>query len=566
MNPRIVATLALVFALGLSVHVFQVHRAVGDAPEPHEVEYVGSGECTRCHPGHAESFGRTFHRTMTQDVRTGDRLAPFDGGTLRYGGYEARFTTEGDTRFVTLSETEGEAHARRYEVERTVGSHRYQQFLARGEDDTWIRLPVGYHMEEERFFHMNEAFLTADPEGLADGDPVSLEDFDRHVVRWNDNCVFCHNVAPSPGFDAGRGTFDTHVAELGVACEACHGPGAEHVARNSSPIRRYLLHASDAPDPSIVNPARLSPERSADVCGRCHGQRMTDDIGRFLAHGDPFVPGEDLALYSAPLFADTTLHGEPVFGPRFWADGTPRLTAYEYQGLLQSRCASEGGLTCTSCHGMHDANPDGQIRPELSAGAGEGMCVSCHEGVRSGHPSSAPHPSASCISCHMPDVVYGVRGVRISHRIDIPVASGLEPGARPDACVLCHAELDDERRRVSPEEGALFTLLFGGDPLQRSVAAASLGGPVLGIEEPTTRGWLLEVMRSDPYPALRAIAYESLRVRPSVGALEGYVPTDPLLDRERAIASWSLTVKPPSPARLLELVPRRSAAAIEIGE
>jgi predicted CXXCH cytochrome family protein len=564
MSPRAIVALTLVFASGLTVHAFRVQSALSDAPDPHQIEYVGSGACTRCHPGHAESFGRTFHRTMTQDVATADRLAPFDGGRLRYGGYEARFTTEGDARLVTL--TGADSEARRFEVERTVGSHRYQQFLARADDDTWIRLPVGYHMEEERFFHMNEAFLTADPEGLAEGAPVSLADFDRHVVPWNDNCVFCHNVAPSPGFDAREGRFDTHVAELGVACEACHGPGAEHIARNSSPVRRYLLHASETPDRSIVNPARLSPERSADACGRCHGQRITDDIGSFLAHGDPFVPGEDLALYSAPLFADTTLNGEPVFGARFWEDGTPRLTAYEYQGLLQSRCASEGGLTCTSCHGMHDGDPDGQIRPELVARAGEGMCIGCHVDERTEHPSIAAHPTASCISCHMPEVVYGVRGVRISHRIDIPVVSALEAGVRPDACVLCHGDMDAERHRVSPEDAALFTLLFGGDPLQRSVAASALRGPVIGVEEPVIRGWLLEVMRGDPYPAIRAIGYRSLRARHPSGSLEGYVPTDSLADRERAIAGWSLPITPPSAARMLELVPRRSAAAIDIGE
>jgi len=215
---------------------------------------------------------------------------------------------------------------------------------------------------------------------------------------------------------------------------------------------------------------------------------------------------------------------------------------------------------------MHEGDPDGQIRPELVARAGEEMCTGCHEHERTGHPSIAVHPTASCTSCHMPEVVYGVRGVRISHRIDIPVATAIEAGARPDACVLCHTDMDAERHQVSPEDGALFSLLFGGDPLQRSVAAASLGGPVIGIEEQAIRGWLLEVMQDDPYPAIRAIAYASLRARHPDGSLEGYLPTDPLRHREHTIERWSLTATPPTPGRLLELIPRRSAAAIDIGE
>src|SRR5262249_9699622 len=131
--------------------------------------------------------------------------------------------------------------------------------------------------------------------------------FDRHVARWNDNCVFCHNVGPDPGRDRASGAFRTSVAELGVACEACHGPGAEHVPRHADPARRYALHLGGGPDPTIVSPARLPPARAADVCGRCHGQRIADDVGPFLEHGDPFVPGDDLGLYTAPLWRETPL-------------------------------------------------------------------------------------------------------------------------------------------------------------------------------------------------------------------------------------------------------------------
>ena len=111
-------------------------------------------------------------------------------------------------------------------VARTVGSHRYQQYLAK-EGDTYWRLPVAWHVEEKRWFPMTGAFLFSDDAThRAPGRPVFGGGvFDRHVTRWNDNCVFCHNVAPNPGLDAATGRFDTTTAELGIACEACHGPG-----------------------------------------------------------------------------------------------------------------------------------------------------------------------------------------------------------------------------------------------------------------------------------------------------------------------------------------------------
>lgn len=559
----VLATSLLVLAAGL-VHAEGTRRELETRFDRRASPYVGSDGCARCHASHTASFDRTFHRTMTQDATAPDddaRLAPFDGSVLRYGGYEARFTMEDGARVITI-DAPGQP-TRRYVVDRTTGSHRYQQFLAR-EGDIWTRLPVGYHVEEQRFFHMNEAFLTPDPPGLDAEAPIARADYDRHVARWNDNCVFCHTVAPSPGLGP-DGTFDTHVAELGVACEACHGPGGEHAARNADPLRRYLLHLTEWIDPTIVTPSHLSAELSADVCGPCHGQRITDDIDEVLAHGDGFMPGEDLALYSAPLFADTTLNGDPVFAARFWSDGTPRLTAYEYQGMLMSACAIEGELTCTTCHGMHEGDPDGQLRPSMT---GDAMCTGCHAQIGEPHPLEVPHTSVGCVSCHMPEVVYGVRGVRVSHRIDVPaLADAVGPGERPSACVLCHADADADEG--TPENGALFALLFGGDPVQRSVAASALGAPdrVRGASEGEVRGWLLEVMRQDPYPAVRAIAFASLCARSDV-SIDAFVPTDGMTARAAAVERLRTMVSAsrPSVDSVAALAERRSAAAIEIGE
>ncbi len=549
---------ALTTGLGL-----RARRTLEGEVDLHAASFTGARACARCHPAHVESFARTFHRTMTQDLASADpaRLAPLGGAGVRYGGHTARFESGGGTTRLWIDE-------RAFEVVRTVGSHRYQQFLGRAADGTLLRLPIGYHFGERRFFHMNEAFLLPDPPGLDAAAPIDLADHDRHVTRWNDNCVFCHNVAPSPGLDPERGTFATEVAELGVACEACHGPAGEHAALNADPVRRYLLHLGDAPDPSIVNPARFSPERSADVCGRCHGQRMADDIEAFLRDGDPFVPGEDLALYSAPLFADTTLGGEEIFRERFWSDGTPRLTAYELQGMIASRCTMEGALTCTDCHGMHEGDPRGQIRPSR---AGAAMCGGCHaEIAEAPHPRDAPHGETECTACHMPPVVYGLRGAHVSHRIDVPRPAPIVPRARPDACVLCHADLDAERARVAPAEGALVRLVLGGDPVQRAVAAEALARGARGADEDTVRAWLAEVVRSDPYPAVRAIAWASLRQRSlaPIGAGE-LDAAGPRAARERdldALAERIGPLAPLAPAWRLARTAGRESAAIEIGE
>lgn len=499
--------------------------------------YVGSNACRHCHPRHYESFGRTYHRTMTQEVTAASVLGNFDGSSLDYMGVRALMHRGPKGEFLMSFSAASGQQRWQARLERSVGSHRYQQYLARI-DDVYFRLPIAWDVAQRRFIHMNGAFLTPDPDLDANGGSVARADYDRHVTRWNDNCVFCHNVHPNPGLDPATGKFDTHVAELGVACEACHGPGDEHVSANANPLRRYALHTSELADTSIRNPARMSGGRSAQVCGRCHGQRMTKDIGRVHREGDPFVPGDDLAQYSTPLARDTRQNGQPdLFMKRFWSDGTPRLTAYEYQGYLQSPCARDTTFSCESCHAMHAGDPSGQLRPDRT---GNALCTGCHSALATQLAATqhtrhtAQGSAARCVSCHMPELVYGLVSVHLSHRIEIPDPARQSVAGRPDACTLCHVDRTrgwaetalrswQPAARAAPETQPAAQAgdlpeqayrLLAGDPIERAVAAHALGqeqAQYAAAYAPQLIGLLSDVLLSEPYPAVRAIANHSLR-------------------------------------------------------
>ncbi len=609
----------------------------------HGQAYVGSLACRGCHEEHYRSWHRTFHRTMTQEVSARNAsavLGDFSGVTYRHAGVDARmdrdvsgafrmtFTAAGDARAGT---TRPPITAITAIVSRAIGSRRYQQYLTRIGDAEY-RLPVAYHVEERRWIHMNGAFLfserdaepavPADERSAAPRDALQAfvdglarlggPDYPRHVTRWNDNCVFCHNVAPNPGRDGRGETFRTEVAEMGIACEACHGPGAAHARANADPVRRYVLHLGTRGDPTIVNPSRLSPARSADLCGRCHGQRIADHVDRFLDHGDPFVPGDDLALWSAPLWQDTPLgSARAPFAPRFWADGTARLTAYEYQGLLQSPCSQRGTLTCTSCHGMHDGDPRGQLRPTAVA---DGACTGCHRELaavdagarhsRHNH-GAAGKPSVACVDCHMPRIVYGVLDIHRSHRIEVPDPARAAAYGRPDACTGCHADRTPAwaaeavgrwwghpgGSAASPAEAAVLAVaagprakLFSGDPIERAVAADALGrtgAPASASALAVRAGLLLDAMADDAYPAVRHLAARALgRLIPSLAlpgpppgsALRAYDPNeDRARERQAAVDRVRAALPPaavvaPAPAALQALRVAAVAAAIDIGE
>lgn len=563
-------------------------------------EVVRSDECRRCHPREWDSWHHSYHRTMTQEA-TGDAvLAPFAGEVLDYGGYVATMSrSEDGAPHLRVREVNGGEPLLDVDVEYTVGSHRYQQYVARldrggGAGEFW-RLPVAWHLGEKRWIHMNGAFV--EPEG-EDGDPDA---YLRHLSRWNDNCIFCHNTEPAPGLDD-AGHFESKLGEVGIACEACHGPAGEHLVRHQNPLRRLLAEGSDG---SIAQPGRLAPREESSVCGRCHGQRIGKNVGEIMRHGDGFLPGNDLATVSRPIFRDSQVAGGPEaqFESRFWPDGTPRLSAYEYQGLLSSACyqdGQEGGLGCNHCHDMHGEDPSMQVRATRRS---EGACNSCHEsaslsgaegsGGHGGHGSVAG--DVDCLDCHMPQTTYGLLNGMMSHRITNPdPAAWVGRADQPDACTQCHVDRSRTwaarsmadlglhssgpgREQSSEALASRVALdLHGGDPIQRNLAAHALTQPKATASIPLRMGWLAAAL-DDEYPSVRWFAWRGLRTLAQqtgreevLTALRAFDYTSPPAERVAAAAAIRALVGPGAiddqPELLQSLEEAREDKAIWIGE
>lgn len=537
-----------------------VRREVDTPVDLAPVGYVGSDTCRRCHETRHETWARTFHRTMTQDATPASVLADFDDAVFEYEGVPSRFTRSGDRFFIHTLGPDGRYG--RFEVVRTVGSRRIQQYVTKV-GDRHLRLPLAWDIEERRWFHLNGGFLH--PDGA---------DFNAHTTLWDANCIFCHNTKARPGYDWSRQTFASRVEQLGIGCESCHGPGAEHASRNANPLRRYYLHYSDASDRSIVNPSKLAKEQQVQVCGHCHGQRMPrplERIRQFLVEGDPYTPGEDLNAYTEPIWRESHLQGVDL-ALRFWADGTPRLTAYEYQSLLMTVDYQKGGLTCISCHNAHGGDPKGMIDPVMR---GPQACLSCHREIGQDVPAHTKHAESSsgssCYACHMPKIVYGILTVHPTHRIQKPDPSRAWRHQMPEACTVCHtnqtarwaAESMSRQYGLATPEGPPaesqydvaenVRALLGGDVVQRAVACMAMAEARSYTEDPVARLWavpLLLVTAEDSYPAVRTFAFRGIRalvaraaaVRPDIGEsvrrLPAFEPQATPEARRAALEQW----------------------------
>ena len=112
-------------------------------------------------------------------------------------------------------------------------------------------------------------------------------------------CLVCHNGQPDPVFnnkgfyrDGQYKTPPFRFGELGISCEACHGPGALHV-KEMQAKKGKVLGANEV-DTSIVNPARLSPRLADDICRNCH--QAGDAVVLYPGKNDSdFRPGTALS-------------------------------------------------------------------------------------------------------------------------------------------------------------------------------------------------------------------------------------------------------------------------------
>lgn len=274
-------------------------------------------------------------------------------------------------------------------------------------------------------------------------------------------CSTCHSdVAKKWALTVHRKTlFNTEESKKG--CEACHGPGSEHVATG---------------DPSkIVRMEKLSPQKSADVCLRCHTQEkiMLWATGRHarakvtcvnchdphsldsrtlttdMDAGKLAVEGLNKGIKDAQLRADIAADGSKekddantevskLKEKRTKLEADLKGTETEYQRQtepylcfnchkaqqVQSRMPShhpitEGKMKCTDCHNPH-GGPNGMLREESV----QDTCARCH--AEKVGPFTYEHPPVNedCTICHKP---HG------------SVQNNLLTQSEPFLCLKCHA-------------------------------------------------------------------------------------------------------------------------------
>ena len=425
----------------------------------------------------------------------------------------------------------------------TTGSHHMQAYwFPTGRGNTMDMMPFMYIRESGQWVPREAAFLMP-PDEM----------FHPELGRWNEICMDCHTTGGQKRASLETRTHDSRAGELGISCEACHGPGENHAALRRAHTEEDF-NRDKLKDP-IVNPQQLLHARSSEVCGRCHsfrGDKRMDQNARNYHPGDVLADTQlvirgtgksDLEEFASlsPRHRSQAEGFYQDLPSTFWGDGAVRVAGREFNGLIDSACHKAGEMTCLSCHQMHQSGKDGRTSKQWADDQlGVGMrgnkgCTQCHEADQYETSDHTHHAAGSvgsnCYDCHMTHTSYALLKAVRSHTIASPNVAETVKYGRQNACNNCHldqtlawtskhlhewyghdpVELNEDQRKYS----SIVISAAKGNAVERALAAWHLGWkPALEASRDTT--WIpsiLSGLMDDEYAAVRFIAARSLRAQ-----------------------------------------------------
>jgi predicted CXXCH cytochrome family protein len=490
-------TLAALVVAAIAVRQRAAAPATAVAERILQATYVGTTTCAACHAGEHTAWRGSQHEQAMADATPDRVLGNFDNVTVRHGGTETRFFRRGNEYWVNADGGDG-ARAD-FRIRYTFGVDPLQQYLIEMPDGRIQALSVAWDSRPapaggQRWFH-----LYGD-EPIPAGDELH---WTGRQQNWNYMCADCHSTNLRKNYDPAANRFATTWSEINVACEACHGPGSDHVrwAGASSLSRQLFWRGTNGltvalderddirwtVDGETMKPVRSAPRTTATeitTCAPCHSRRAQ------IADG--YRPGLPLLDFYTPASITPGL---------FHADGQQLDEVYTYTSFLQSRM-NHAGVTCSDCHDPHTAR--------LRA-TGNTLCAQCHVPARYDTPDHHRHPQgspgAACVSCHMPERTYMRVDPRRDHgfrvpRPDLSVSIGV-----PNACTDCHAS-----------ESNAWAAGHVRDWFGRDASGFQTFAPVLHADdtnEPGVEGRLAVLATDATQPAtVRASALERLARRP----------------------------------------------------
>ncbi|WP_218598430.1 multiheme c-type cytochrome [Polaribacter sp. NJDZ03] len=381
-------------------------------PDDH---FLGDQKCKECHQDQFKNWEGSHHDKAMEIADSVSILGDFNNQKFTSQGVTSHFYKKDNDFYVNTEGPDGENHD--YKIIYTFGITPLQQYIVQFPDGHYQCLRTAWDSVENKWFDLYPDFKVVHSEWLH---------WSRGGLNWNNMCSDCHSTNVRKNYDAETHSYNTEFAIINVNCEACHGPGKEHVADVDKLGEDYMDSGT------FQMTIKTRPKELVDQCARCH-MRREQFSGAFNFEGtmlDHYYP----QLLEAPLYQ---------------ADGQILDEDYVYGSFTQSKMY-QNDVTCTDCHDAHT------LKLKFD---GNKLCAQCHVSEKYDTPTHHFHEQntdgAKCINCHMTGRFYMGNDFRRDHSFRVPRPDLSVKYGNPNACSGCHKDKDD----VWAAEN--FTKLFG---------------------------------------------------------------------------------------------------------
>jgi len=418
----IIATLVIVFSIPFYVLKEKYLFAPPSRVEPGVVvTFVGSKKCQSCHKQAYDKWEKSHHRWSMAVASNTTVLGDFNDAKFEHFDLISRFFRR-EGKFYIHTQGPG-GNMAEFEITHTFGWYPLQQYLVPFPGGRLQCLPIAWDVEKKSWYHLY-------PDRALD--PEDWLYWTNNAQNWNGMCAECHSTNLKKNYDLNTDTYQTTWSEISVGCEACHGPGSEHVRWAELPEMGRPPIENDA---LVVRTSGLTSRGQIELCAPCHSRRMS------LA--DNPHKNVDFLDYAVPQLLTEGY---------YFSDGQILEEVYVYGSFMQSKMYDRQ-VRCSDCHDVHSIK---RIKE------GNDLCLQCHKAAiydtkdhhfhkkrgEKGEPIRSKTGAilfdvgtgAKCEQCHMPGRYYMGIDYRPDHSFRIPRPDLTLKMGTPNACDRCHVD------------------------------------------------------------------------------------------------------------------------------
>jgi hypothetical protein len=325
--------------------------------------YTGPGVCARCHPAIWQTWQKSQMAHAMQPAADSQYVRAHPQMSFQHGPYTYRVIREGDQVIYSTSDA---SHTLSIPLLWAYGVGVVGQAFVFYHSGAYYETEVAYYPVLDR-----PSIVAGLPRDIP---PTLLQAFALPLTPVAARqCISCHSTAAVT-------SNELHVDTMirGVTCEACHGPGARHVAlMQKQPKNLKIGHSF------IFNPATLDPVNTEDFCGACH--RSSQLVVREGLHGLDTIHYEPYRLEMSQCWIMTRR--------------ITCLTCHDPHQALQHDPAGYDSA-CLRCHAPNSVHRQRVRRTTLAIGAiAQGALRSSAQPAMG---RACPVGKKNCVTCHMP--------------------------------------------------------------------------------------------------------------------------------------------------------------------